>query len=148
MMAVAAQASLVIPAIAAPKDDACALLTKQDAVAALGEDVTLSDSKSGLPMGPGMTASSCEYVGSGYHRIQLTLMRLTPDTAAVYRAMCAEKGKEGLAGLGDMSCWYNSDHEELQVIKGTTFFSIELGGIKNPTDPIKAAAKSVLARLQ
>jgi hypothetical protein len=75
-------------------------------------------------------------------------MRLTPDAAAMYRAMCAEKGKDGLAGLGDMSCWYNNDHEELQVIKGTTFLSIDLGGIKNPTEPIKAAARSVLARLQ
>ena len=145
---VAGLATAVAPAGAAPKDDACAFLTKQDAVAALGEDVTQSDAKSGLPMGPGMTASSCEYVGSGYHRIQLTLIRLSPDAAAMYRAMCAQQGKEGLSGLGDMSCWYNDDHEELQVIKGTTFFSIDLGGVKNPTEPIKAAAKSVLARLK
>ena len=99
-------------------------------------------------MGPGMTASSCEYVGSGYHRIQLTLIRLSPDAAVMYRAMCGQKGKEGLSGLGDMSCWYDEKHEELQVIKGTTFFSIDLGGVKNPTEPIKAAAKSVLARLK
>ena len=99
-------------------------------------------------MGPGMTASSCEYVGSGYHRIQLTLIRLSPDAAVMYRAMCAQKAKDGLAGLGDMSCWYNDDHEELQVMKGTTFFSIDLGGVKNPTEPIKAAAKSVFARLK
>ena len=145
---VAGLASLVVPASAAPTDDACALLTKQDAVAAVGEDVTQSEPKSGLPMGPGMTAASCEYVGSGYHRIQLTLIRMTPDAAAMYRAMCAKKGKEGLAGLGDTSCWYDSDHDELQVMKGTTFFSIELGGLKNPTEPIKAAAKSVFARLK
>ena len=100
---VAGLASAVVPASAAPKDDACAFLTKQDAVAALGEDVTKSDSTSGLPMGPGMTASSCEYVGSGYHRIQLTLIRLSPESAAMYRAMCAQKAKEGLTGLGDMS---------------------------------------------
>ena len=62
--------------------------------------------------------------------------------------MCAQKVKDGLAGLGDMACWYNDDHEELQVMKGTTFFSIDLGGVKNPTEPIKAAAKSVLARLK
>jgi hypothetical protein len=142
---VAGLASVVVPASAAPKDDACALLTKQDAVAALGEDVTGPESTSGLPMGPGMTAASCEYVGSGYHRIQLTLICLSPDAAAMYRAMCAQKGKEGLTGLGDMSCWYDNDHDEL---KGTTFFSIELGGIKNPTEPIKAAAKSVFARLK
>ena len=148
MIIVAGLASLVVPASAASTDDACAFLTKQDAVAALGEDVTQGVSKSGLPMGPGMTASSCEYVGSGYHRIQLTLIRLSPDAATIYRAMCAQKAKEGLTGLGDMSCWYNNDHAELQVIKGTTFFSIDLDGIKNPTEPIKAAAKSVAARLK
>ena len=37
---VASLASAVVPVSAAPKDDACAFLTKQDAVAALGEDVT------------------------------------------------------------------------------------------------------------
>jgi hypothetical protein len=145
---VAGLASSVLPASAAPADDACALLSKQDAVAALGEDVTGPESKSGLEMGPGTTAVSCEYVGSGYRRIHLNLIRMSPDVAAMYRAMCAQKGKEGLTGLGDMSCWYNNDHEELQVLKGTTFFSIELSGIKNPTEPIKAAAKSVFARLK
>jgi hypothetical protein len=145
---VAGLSSAVLPVSAAPKDDACAFLTKQDAVAALGEDVSQSDSKSGLPMGPGTTAASCEYTGSGYHSIQLTLIRMSPDMAAMYRAMCAQKEKEGLAGLGDMSCWYNNDHEEIQVLKGTTFFSIQLRGIKKPTEPIKAAAKSVFAKLK
>jgi len=135
-------------ASAASKDDACALLTQQDAAAALGEDVGQPESKSGLPMGPGMTASNCSYAGSGYHKIALNVIRMTPETAAIYRAMCAKKGHEGLAGLGEMSCWYDSDHEELQVLNGTIFFSIELRGIKNPTEPIKAAAKSVFARLE
>jgi len=144
---VAGLASAVIPPSAAAADDACALLTKQDAVTAFGEDVTQSESKSGLPMGPGMTAASCEYTGSGYHKIQLTLIRMTTDTAAIYRTMCAQKGKEGLTGLGDSPCWYDKDHEELQVMKGTTFFSIELHGLKNPTEPIKVAAKSVFAKL-
>jgi hypothetical protein len=145
---IAGLASPVTPAGAAPPDDVCALLTRQDAAAALGENVAQPESKSGLPMGPGMTASSCEYAGSGYHKIHLNVMRMTPDTAAIYRAMCAKKGHEGLAGLGEMSCWYDSDHEELQVLNGTTFFSIELRGIKNPTEPIKAAARSVYARLK
>ena len=145
---VAGLTTAVAPAGAAPKDDACALLTKQDAVAALGEEVSTPKSTSGLPMGPGTTAASCEYTGSGYHGIQLTLIRMSPDMAAMTRAMCAQKGKDGLTGLGELACWYNDDHEELQVVKGTTFFSIQLRGRKNPTEPIKAAAKSVLARLK
>ncbi|HET9269004.1 MAG TPA: hypothetical protein VFO31_12600 [Vicinamibacterales bacterium] len=145
---VAGLASAAMPAGAAPADDACAYLTKADAATALGEGVTQSEKKSGLPMGPGMTASSCGYTGSGYHKIQLNLMRLTPETAAMYKAMCAQKGKEGLTGLGETACWYNDEHEELQVLIGTTFLSIELRGLKNPTEPIKVAAKSVFARLK
>ena len=145
---VAGLASVVLPASAATPDDACAFLTKQDAVAALGEEVSAPKSLSGLPMGPGTTVSSCEYVGSGYRRIQRTLMRLSADSAPMYRAMCAQKANEGLAGLGDTSCWYNDDHEELHVMKGATLISIDLGGIKNPTEPIKAVAKSVFARLK
>jgi len=141
-------ASAAMPASAAAPDNACDLLTKQDAVAALGEDVTESERKSGLAMGPGMTAASCGYTGSGYHKIHLTLMHMTPETAGIYRAMCEKKNKEGLTGLGDTSCWYSDEHEELQVLKGTTFFSIELRGLKNPTEPIKAAARSVFARLK
>lgn len=145
---VAGLASAVVPASAAPTDDACAFLTKQDAIAALGEDVTQGVSKSGLPMGPGMIASSCEYVGSGYHRIQLTLIRLSPDAAPMFRAMCAKEANDGLAGLGDVSCWYDKNHDELHVIKGMTYISIDLDGIKNPTEPIKAAAKSVSAKVK
>ena len=145
---VAGLAGAVNPASAQAADDACALLTKQDAVAALGEDVTQTESKSGLPMGPGMTASSCGYEGSGYHKIHLSLMRFTPETAAYYKAMCAKKGKEGLTGLGDTACWYNAEHEELQVLKGTTLITIELRGLEKPTEPIKAAARSVFTRLK
>lgn len=145
---VAGLASAAVPAGAAPADDACSLLTKQDAVAAFGENVTMSDAKSGLPMGPGMTAASCEYTGSGYHKIHLNLIRMSLETATMYKAMCAKKGHEGLTGLGETSCWYDSDHEELQVVKGTTFFSIELRGLKKPTEQIMAAAKSVFARLK
>ena len=45
---VAGLASPTVPASAAPTDDACALLTKQDAAAAFGEEATQSESKSGL----------------------------------------------------------------------------------------------------
>jgi hypothetical protein len=65
---VASLASAVIPASAAAADDACALLTKQDAAAAFGEDATQSGSSANLPMGPGMVAARCEYFGSGNTR--------------------------------------------------------------------------------
>lgn len=75
-------------------------------------------------------------------------MQLPPDQAAIYKGFCAQKGKEGLSGLGPVACWYNDKHEELQVLKGTTFFSIEMRGKGNPTEAIKEVAKKVYDRLQ
>ena len=128
--------------------DACSLLTKENAAAALGETVKGPESKSGLPMGPGTTASFCEYTGSGFHKVHLNLIHMSPDIATMYKAMCAKKGKEGLAGLGDMACWYNEKHEELQAIKGVMFISIQMTRSGNPTEAIKAVMKNALDRLR
>ena len=49
---------------------------------------------------------------------------------------------------GDTTCWYNAKHGELQVLKGTTFFSIELRRSGDPTEPIKAVARKVYDRLK
>lgn len=138
-----AQTTATTPA----QGDACSLLTKEDAAAALGEGVSGPDSKSGLPMGPGSTASSCEYSGSGLHKIHLNLISMSPDLAAMYRGMCAKKDNKGLAGLGDIACWYNDKHEELQVLKGKTFISIELRRSGDPTEAIKGAMKKALGHL-
>jgi hypothetical protein len=62
--------------------------------------------------------------------------------------LCAQKTKDGLAGLGDVACWYNEKHNELQVLKGTTFFSVKLNRSGNPTEPIKVAAKKVYDALR
>ncbi len=78
-------------------------------------------------------------------------MNVIPFPAAqanVYKAMCAQKNKDGLTGLGDTTCWYNDKHEELQVLKGTTFFSIQLRRSGDPTEPIKAAARKVYDRVK
>ena len=126
---------------------ACSLLMSDDAATALGEKVAGPESKSGLPMGPGTTASYCEYTGSGYHKVHLNLIHMSPDTVAMYKAICAQKGKEGLAGLGYIACWYNDKHEELQAIKGVMFISIEMNRSGNPTEAIKAVMKKALDRL-
>jgi hypothetical protein len=128
--------------------DACSLLTKEDVAAALGEAVSGPESTANLPAGPGMTASSCSYSGSGIHEVTLNLFHLSPDTAAMYRVICAQKGKEGLAGLGDVACWYNDKHGELQVLKGTTFFSVELRRSGDPTEAIKGVARKVFEKLK
>jgi len=127
---------------AASGGEACSLLTKEAAAAALGEAVQ-------GPEGRSMeTTSSCEYTGSGLHKVHLNVMHFPATQAVMYKAMCAQKGHEGLNGLGETSCWYNAKHEELQVLKGTTFFSIEMRRNGDPTEAIKGVAKSVFDRMK
>lgn len=133
--------------------EACSLFMKKDAAAALGEAaVSGPQSSSRRSVMPGTDASSCEYSGSGLRKVHLNVWRASPDTTAqfqqMYQAVCAKKGKEGLSGLGDVACWYNQKHEELQVLKGATFFSIRLRGSGDPTESIKGVAKRVLDRLR
>ena len=122
---------------------ACSYLTKEDAAAALGEAVT-GPHATQTPGGP----SACEYSGSGIHKVNLNVIPLTDATAAMYKAMCAQKTKEGLTELGDVTCWYNDKHGELQVLKGLTFFSIELRRSGDPTEAIKGVARKVYARIK
>jgi hypothetical protein len=131
------------PAPSSSGINACALLTKEDAAAALGEAVT------GQPRSTSMAeAASCEYSGSGIHSVNLNVMALSAANAGMYKAMCAKKSKDGLTGLGDVTCWYNDKHAELQVLKGLTFFSIELRRSGDPTEPIKAVARKVYERVK
>jgi hypothetical protein len=127
----------------APAGDACSLLTKDDAAAALGEAVKGPESRK-VPGGP----SSCEYSGSGINVVHLNVIPLSAANAGMYKAMCGQKSKEGLTGLGDVTCWYNDKHGELQVLKGLTFFSIELRKNGDPTEAIKAVARKVYDRVK
>ena len=143
-MAAAIVASAQTPKPATPASaGACALLTKEDAAAALGEAVTGPTSAS-APSG----SSSCEYSGSGLHKVHLNVIPMTAATAGVYKDGCAQKNKDGLTGLGDVTCWYNDKHEELQVLKGLTFFSIQMQRSGNPTEAIKGVARKVYDRVK
>src|SRR5438128_95983 len=56
--------------------DPCTLLMKQDAAAALGEAVSGPKSLPNPTIAPpGATASGCEYTGSGFHKVQLIVVR-------------------------------------------------------------------------
>jgi hypothetical protein len=73
---------IVVANAAAPAaGDACSLLTKKDAAAALGESVSGPKSTPNLSAGPGMTASGCGYSGSGLHTVNLNLFHLSPASA-------------------------------------------------------------------
>jgi hypothetical protein len=143
VLATAGVASAQTPSKSPQASLACSLLTKEDAAAALGEAVKGPDATA-LPGGP----SSCEYTGSGIHTVHLNIIPLKAGEAAMYAAMCAKKTKDGLTGLGDVTCWYNEKHGELQVLKGQTFFSIELRKSGDPTEAIKTVARSVFNRMK
>jgi hypothetical protein len=136
---------------AAGTSEACTLLTKEIAAAALGEAVA-GPKSTVVPAGAsgpgGGAASSCEYTGSGLHTVHLNVMHFDAATAAVYKGLCAQKTKDGLTGLGEVACWYNPKHEELQVLKGTTFLSIEMRRAGDPTESIKGAAKKIYDALK
>jgi len=128
--------------------EACTLLKKEDAATALGGTVTGPKATGPLPSGPGATVTACEYTGSGYLSVQLNVTRLPADQVAIFRGTCAKAGKEGLAGLGDVACWYNDKHEELNVFKANAFISVTLHGKSNPTEAIKAVAKKAVDQLK
>ena len=129
--------------------DACSLLTKADAATALGEAAAGPKLTGPMTDGSGATVSGCEYTGSGYHRIQLTLTYPTASAMPMYKGIiCDKKSKDGLAGLGELACWYNDEHEELHVITGTAFIAIELNRSGNVTEPMIAVMKKALAKLK
>jgi hypothetical protein len=140
----------LLAAVRAPAPgDACSLLTKEDAATALGEAATGPKPTGPMTDGSGATVSGCEYTGSGIHRIQLDLRRPPASALPMYKAIiCDKKGKDGLAGLGDLACWYDDKHEELHVIKGTAILSIELRRSGNATEPIIGVMKKALAKLK
>ena len=76
----------------------------------------------------------------------LNVTRLPAGQVAIYKGFCTDH--EGLAGLGDLACWYDKKHEEIHVFKGAGFISIELRGKSNPTDAIKALAKKVIDQVK
>ena len=143
-VATAIVASAHAPSRAPATSAACSYLTKADAAAALGEAVT---GPTGNSL-PAQKVSSCEYTGSGIHRVNVNVMGFDASTAGMYKAMCGQKSKEGLTGLGDTTCWYDDKHEELQVMKGLTFFSIELRRSGDPTDAIKTLARTIYDRVK
>ena len=129
-------------------DDACSLMTKDDAAAALGESATGPKVTGPISDGTGTTVSGCEYTGSGLHKLQLNLTRVPASSVAMYKQMCAQQKTDGLAGFGDVACWYKDKHEELHVIKGAAFVSIQIRRSGDPTEPIKALMKKALATLK
>ena len=132
------------PAAAVTGGDACALLTKPDAEAAVGGPVgegKATNMNSGSP-----AVKACGYDGAGGRHIQLNMFVFAPGSAEiqVYRGLCAKK--EQVAGLGEIACWYNEKHSELQMLKGGAVMTIEITRSGDATEALKTVGKKVVDR--
>ena len=149
------------PAVAAPQNGAaapaavqvCSLLTVQEASTAIGE--TVKDGKpstAGRSMMPNTTASACDWASATTtHNVHINVWRTAPGSPALQQMgqmACGKKTKDGLAGLGDVACWYDPKHTELQVFKGPVFLSVEMSSKADPTEAIKTVAKKALDRIK
>ncbi len=138
-----------LPATAAPDGaaNACTLLTRDEASAAVGSPV----SEGKLTAGKSMSAAGIEVSGctstAGSNDLSMSLWRFSPSaqqSLEIYRGLC--KQKEQAPGLGDLACWYNASHNELQVLKGSTLLIFELRG-RSPA-ALTTLAKQALGRLK
>jgi hypothetical protein len=140
--------SLPATALAALDGNACTLLTRDEATAAVGAAVGEGKLTAGGRMsGSGIDVSGCTYA-AGSKELSVSLWRFSPAAAQsleVYRGLC--KKKEQATGLGDLACWYNANHNELQVLKGSTLLIFELRRSGAAT-ALVTAAKQALARLK
>jgi hypothetical protein len=133
--------------------DACTLLTKEEAVSAVGEALDQAKSSGPFPVPMGgidTTVTGCAYESpKSVHGIKLTVHRVPPDKAArfkqFYQGVCARK--ECVSGVGDMAWWYSSQHGELQVLKNATLLIIKLSRSGDGTEALLTVAKKALGRL-
>jgi hypothetical protein len=138
--------------------EACRMITKEEAGTALGE---AAKDPEGINIGsqtvaPGITVSvsSCTYdSNSGARSVEVTFWRAAGTGTAQLRQafeqfLCAQK--ERVSGLGDVACWYDSTHTELQILKGGTFVDLQISQASGPdrSEALKTLAQRALARLQ
>jgi hypothetical protein len=134
---------------------ACSLLTREEARAALGEEVG-PPSESGEPpreVEPGVTlaVSMCRYaatgrgwsVSIGYERLSGSgIGPMRQPIRQQFEQSCARGEK--ISGVGDVACWGDSTkHTRLQFLKGTT--SVIVSIFQQINDPDRAEALKIVA---
>ena len=128
--------------------DPCTLMTKEDAAAAVGEAVQQKPIRPGGSM-PGVSVAACDYESPSRSHVQVTVWRPFGDGAGmflqIYKSECLKKEQQ--PGLGDLACWYDKDHRELQVLKGSTLLTFEISRKGNATEALTTVAKKAVARL-
>jgi hypothetical protein len=131
--------------------DACALMTQQEAAIAVGEAVgepkPMNPPQSAMP---GVSVAMCEFASAARNSLKVTVWRPSGDSAGmflqIYKSECLKK--EQLPGIGDLACWYNANHKELQVLKGSMILIFEIRRSGNATEALTTVAKKALVRLK
>jgi hypothetical protein len=128
--------------------DPCSLVTKQEAAMAVGEPVgdgksTIVDTKGNQGLQGG--GSYAFEAPSTTHYLKVNLYRYPPAIAAAFKNRCAQK--ETVPGVGDVACWYNANHQELQLLKGTTSLSIQISRRGDAAEALKTVARAAASRL-
>ena len=136
--------------------DPCSLITKQEASTAMGEAAQdpVPTSLGSTSVGPGLTVviAHCEFPStSEAFYVLIDLWRATGATAALVRQVVEQvicMGKERVTGIGDLACWYDSSHNELQIVKGATFIDIQISpDVSNPGDAVRTLAMRAVGRI-
>jgi hypothetical protein len=148
---------IAVPSIQIPEvktgstTGACALLTKQDAAAALGAPVNDGKSLDVPKQNMGVFTveiASCSYdkTGGGGEVSLQTWKGPAGDQVKLMSTIVCQ-GKEKVAGLGDSACWYSPEHREIQVFKGASFVDLTVRGAPND-DAVKNLAKKIVDKVQ
>ena len=129
--------------------DPCALMTRQEAAAAVGEAV--GEPKPIVPGSgamPGVNVTACEYESAARHSVQVSVWRFSESAGQfrqIYQAEIAKK--ERVHGIGEIAAWYDAKHRELQVLTGATLLILEIDRSGDATEALTTVAKKAVARL-
>jgi hypothetical protein len=133
--------------------DPCSFLTQAEVEAALGETVDAPKATAGgtLPVSGSVTAnvSNCDYSSpTTVHSVSVDVWSAPGSSDAIKQLtqlVCSTK--EAVSGLGDVACWYSSDHTELQFSKGATFLDLHGSTSGDPGQLLTTLAQKAVDRL-
>ena len=134
--------------------NACDLVTKDEARAALGEAVEDPQSITVGTQSLGTTRVSilsCSFEAeSGRSSLDVALWKAEGVSGNEFRqiaeqVLCA--GKEKVSGVGDSACWYDTEQNELQAVKGNALIDLSITGADRPNE-LKTLAQKVLAKIR
>jgi hypothetical protein len=130
---------------------ACALVTRQDAAAALGKPVNEGKSIDIPKQNLGVITvdiSTCSYnVTDAPGQLGLETWKGSDAAQVKLMASVVCQSKEKIAGIGDVACWSNADHREIQAMKGLSFINLTVRGAPNE-NVVRDLAKKVVDKVQ